>query len=89
MKTSRSVLGAAFRYKLDVHSKNGGLKYSLNSHPEGMTVDDAGTIAWKAVAQQTPADVNVRMTIRDAAGRSVSYAFTFRVFAEDAANLGG
>jgi hypothetical protein len=40
--------GALFSYRMDVHSRADGLRYTLESGPKGMTVSDDGVVRWRA-----------------------------------------
>ena len=52
--------------KVEVKSKAGGLKYSLETPPPGMTVSADGTVTWDVPADFAQPDVEVSLTVRDA-----------------------
>ena len=73
-----AVLGADYTYPIQIKSKKGGVKYRVESGPDGMKVA-GGVVAWKVPAnfQEGPADVI--MTISDAAGQEVFHTFKLTV----------
>jgi predicted Zn finger-like uncharacterized protein len=70
--------GSTFRYPIAVKSKKGGLKYKIESGPDGMKVDAAGTITWKIDAAQDLVEEVVLLTITDAAGQEIFHRFRLR-----------
>jgi hypothetical protein len=71
--------GATFTYGMDVRSKAGGLRYTLESGPEGMTVSQAGEVRWKAPERADGRPVRVIITVRSASGKEVQHAFDLTV----------
>jgi hypothetical protein len=74
--TSSAPLGkvsASYRYKMDAVSKAGGVKFKLQSGPEGLTVSGEGEVAWKTPDQ--PADETVIVSMKDASGREMLNTF--------------
>jgi hypothetical protein len=71
--------GSTFTYRLDVKSKAGGLRYKVESGPEGMTVSSAGIVRWRAPDRPDPQPIRVILTIRSASGKEVQHAFDLTV----------
>jgi hypothetical protein len=78
-----AVRGAAFVYPLAVKAKKGGVKYALDSGPEGMKVTPDGRLTWAVPADFAEAQVDVILTVSDAAGQEILH--TFRVAVVNAA----
>jgi hypothetical protein len=76
---SQVAAGATFTYRMDVHSKAGGLRYTLESAPEGMTVSSAGVIRWKAPERPDRKPARVVVTIRSSSGKEYQHAFDVTV----------
>ncbi|HZZ82037.1 MAG TPA: putative Ig domain-containing protein, partial [Gemmataceae bacterium] len=74
--------GTTYQYKLAVKSKKGGLKYKLDSGPQGMKISTDGTVVWKTAADQDLIDESVLVTVSDAAGQEVFHTFKVRVVAD-------
>lgn len=76
--TSRPPVAAAgrgFAYQLAVKSRKGGVKFTLNAGPKGMTLSPAGQLAWEVPHEATTAEAVV-VTITDAGGKEVLHSFT-------------
>jgi hypothetical protein len=71
--------GAAFRFQLAVKSRKGGLKYRLDSGPQGMKVSPAGLVTWDVPADYAERDVSPIISITDAGGQEIFYAFRLDV----------
>jgi hypothetical protein len=71
--------GAAFSYKLDALSKKGGLKFKLESGPEGLTVSPTGQVAWKVPDKPADPEVDVLVTVTDSSGQEVFHNFRVEV----------
>jgi hypothetical protein len=70
------VTGQNFTYTLEVLSKAGGVKYTLDAAPDGMTVSQEGKIAWKVGPRPADGRAPVIVSIRDANGQETAHAFT-------------
>jgi hypothetical protein len=68
--------GAAYSYRLDVRSKKGGVKVTLQSGPEGLKVTPEGVVNWAAPAAQGAAEPEVLLSVRDGSGQEVFHRFT-------------
>jgi S1-C subfamily serine protease len=71
--------GGTYNYAMDVLSAAGGVKYSLESAPEGMTVSAKGKLSWKVPESASGSNVPVVVTIADAGGKEVFHSFTISV----------
>ena len=72
---TRVKAGETYAYRLDVKSKAGGLKYKLESGPDGMTISGGGEVRWDAPAAQAGKSAAVIINVRDAAGKEVFHSF--------------
>ena len=77
-----AVLGEDYVYPVRVKSKKGGLVYKLDAAPEGMTVAKDGTIRWKTPKNFEEPQVDVIMTISDAASQEIFHTFKVAVLKE-------
>jgi len=73
--------GTLFAYRLDVRSKQGGVKVQLESGPDGMKVTPDGRVTWAVPADFGPAEAEVVLTLSDASGQEVLH--TFRIAPAD------
>ncbi|MFO0966319.1 MAG: MJ0042-type zinc finger domain-containing protein [Gemmataceae bacterium] len=71
--------GAPYVYPVDARSKKGGLKYNLDSGPEGMKIDAAGKLTWATPADFADRESTVIITISDAAGLETLHTFRLSV----------
>jgi hypothetical protein len=71
--------GAAYSYQLTVKSKKGGVKYRIDSGPDGMRVSDSGLVQWHVPPGGKEAEQPVVITVRDAAGQEAFHTFTIKV----------
>ena len=60
---------------MDVKSKSGGLKYKLESGPDGMTISGSGELRWDAPAAQAGKTAPVIVSVKDAAGKELLHSF--------------
>jgi len=70
--------GGAYRYQLQVKSKTGGVKFTLDSGPEGMTLSPNGLIKWDVPANIEAGQHGVIITVDDASGQTLLHSFTIR-----------
>ena len=76
---TKAFKGGTFNYQIKVKSRKGGLKYSLESGPAGMTVSETGKVTWPVPTEPTEDDVTVIVNIRNAAGQERFHTFTLSV----------
>ncbi|HEY7423356.1 MAG TPA: protein kinase [Gemmataceae bacterium] len=67
--------GMAYDYRLDVHSKAGGVRCKLEAGPEGMTISPGGRLRWQVPLGHEGRTINVIVTIRDASGKGIQHSF--------------
>jgi predicted Zn-dependent protease with MMP-like domain len=70
-----AVKGQEYAYPLAVKAKKGGVKYKVESGPEGMKVSPEGRVTWAVPKDFAEAEVNVILTVSDAAGQEVFHTF--------------
>jgi hypothetical protein len=74
--TSIAPLGKVstpYRFKLEAASKAGGVKFSLQSGPTGLTISSDGAVAWNAPAK--PAEETVIVSLKDRSGQEALHTF--------------
>ena len=71
--------GAEYTYPLAVKAKKGGVKYKLESGPEGMKVATDGRLTWNVPAGFAEPEVDVLLTISDASGQEIFHAFKIAI----------
>jgi hypothetical protein len=72
---TRVRAGAEYDYPLDIRSKAGGVRCTLEAGPEGMTVSSGGRLRWQVPANQEKKTANVIVTIRDSSGKEIQHSF--------------
>jgi hypothetical protein len=70
---------ATYRYPLAVESRAGGVRFALDSGPEGMRLSDDGSLAWDVPADYTEPSAAVIITVTDASGQEVLHAFEIAI----------
>jgi hypothetical protein len=76
---TQAVKGGAYRYALAVKSKKGGVKYRLESGPDGMRISADGRLTWDVPAGFAEAEAGVIVTVSDASGQEVFHTFKVAV----------
>jgi hypothetical protein len=71
--------GQKYEYQMVVKSKKGGVKYKLDSGPEGMTLSDTGMLTWNAPRFARTGKQDVIISIRDAAGQERFQTFSISI----------
>lgn len=69
--------GRELKYQVQVLSKRGGVKFHLDSGPEGMIITPGGLLRWSVPTQYPEKEEHVIITLSDATGQEVFH--TFRV----------
>jgi len=77
--------GQLFEYDLSIKSKQGGVKCSLESSPDGMTLTPLGSVRWRVPVQPELDLVSVVINVEDASGQSVFHTLTLKLEDPDAA----
>jgi hypothetical protein len=67
--------GKELTYQLQVLSKRGGVKFNLDSGPEGMTMTAGGLLRWSVPAAYPGKEEHVIITLSDATGQEVFHTF--------------
>jgi hypothetical protein len=68
---------SSYVYQIQVESKRGGAKFSLESGPKGMTISPSGKLTWKANTKANEVDVIVKIT--DASGQEIFHTFRINI----------
>jgi hypothetical protein len=71
--------GRPYRYPIAAQSKKGGIRFSLDSGPAGMTISRDGVLSWQVPANAEPGPIGVIVTIEDASGQNVFHTFNVQV----------
>ena len=72
--------GKAIEQQIEARSKAGGLKYTLVSGPNGLTVSPTGRLSWPSPRLQSVGDVvKAVVAIKDSSGQQYSHAITIRI----------
>jgi S1-C subfamily serine protease len=69
-----AVAGKPFSYRLDIRSRNGGVKVKLESGPDGLQVSQQGQVTWSVPADFKEAVADVLLTLSDASGQEVFHS---------------
>jgi hypothetical protein len=77
--------GLEYNYSIQVKSKQGGVKFHLDSGPAGMTITDLGRIAWSVPAHFDDRQASVIVSIKDASGQEIFHSFSIHNLAMNAA----
>ncbi len=71
--------GKAYEYALKVQSRKGGVKYELNSGPDGMAISPEGKLSWNVPGDFAEDEATPVVLVKDAGGQEVFHTFTIRV----------
>jgi hypothetical protein len=74
-----ALKGQPYTYQPDVKSKRGGVKVSLDSGPEGMTIDGSGSLHWNVPDSFAGASAGVILSVKDASGQEIYHTFNVAV----------
>ena len=75
----RAEIDKDYRYSMEVLSGSGGVKYALESGPEGMTISTEGEVHWKVPADAAGTNRPVVVSLADAGGKEAFHSFTIAV----------
>ncbi len=75
--------GRTFNYPIEAKSLKGNIEYRLERGPEGMAVDAAGKVTWKAPRDFDRPEVEVAIQLKDASGLETSHAFQLAILGHD------
>eukprot|EP00752_Nemacystus_decipiens_P015699 g14012.t1 len=79
MAPGEAKIGATYSYEVKVKSKRGGVKYSLDTGPEGMRISSRGLITWRVPRSVKEESHKVIASISDASGQSIFHTFSIEV----------
>ena len=82
---TQAVKGRTYTYPLVVKSKKGGVKYKVESGPDGMKVSPDGRLTWPVPADFGQAELDVIVTVSDASGQEIFHTFKIAVADKGAA----
>jgi hypothetical protein len=68
--------GATYRYSLAVKSKQGGVKYRVESGPQDMKISDTGLITWDVPRSASETELDVLLSISDKSGQEIFHKFS-------------
>ncbi len=74
-----ATTGEQYSYRLTVASKRGGVKYRLESGPEGMKIAADGLIQWKVPGGESGKEESVIISVTDASGQEIFHTFKVQV----------
>lgn len=66
-------------YKIEVKSKRGGVRFKLESGPDGMLLGDSGELVWAVPADIVEARVAVIVSITDSTGQEIYHNFDLKI----------
>jgi hypothetical protein len=69
------VAGTTFTHELDVKSKKGGVKFKVESGPDGLSVSPDGKLTWAVPSGLVGKDVEITFVIADASGQEKRQSF--------------
>ncbi len=75
----QTFIGQALRYQIEVKSKADGVKYRLETGPQGMTVSPSGLVTWNAPSGFAEPQVQAIIAISNSAGKEILHSFRVRV----------
>jgi len=67
--------GSTYSYAIQVKSKRGGVKLSLDSGPDGMTLSPEGRISWHVPPSLKEVEVPVIVSVKDASDQEIYHSF--------------
>ena len=71
--------GSTLTYAIAVKSRRGGVRCTLDSGPEGMTLSDDHKLHWSVPAGEPVGRQGVIVTIKDASGQEVLHSFNIAI----------
>jgi hypothetical protein len=75
--------GESLSYRISVQAARRGIKFKLETGPEGMTVSKSGEVKWKVPVDVTADTFVAAVSIRDRAGNEILHAFELAVVKDD------
>jgi hypothetical protein len=71
--------GEHYSYQIQAQSNRGGIRFNLDSAPQGMTLTKDGLLQWTVPKTFEPPSTNVVVSLRDAAGNESLHAFEIQL----------
>tara|TARA_R110000868_G_scaffold306224_2_gene567346 strand:- start:53744 stop:57679 length:3936 start_codon:yes stop_codon:yes gene_type:complete len=71
--------GKLWKYQIKTVSRKGGVKYELQSGPQGMEISDTGLLTWQVPADIVEPELNVIVQLKDDSTQQLSHRFTLFV----------
>ena len=81
--------GKQYHYQANVQSKRGGLKFSIESGPDGMMVSPEGRVSWLVPNDMPDSQVKVILSVHDSLGQEVFQVFDLSLSGTSAPGLAG
>lgn len=79
MPPHRVRAGETLSYEIRARSRAGGVRFTLESGPRGMSVSRKGVLTWRVPDDAAGRQVAVIVSVRDASGREVLHSFRLDV----------
>jgi len=76
---TQTSTGSRYSYQITAESNAEGVKYKLESGPEGMTLSDSGQLRWKVTKRPIGGIAKVIVTLSDASGKEAFHSFDIAV----------
>ena len=76
---SKIPAGELFEYQIEVKSKRGGVKFSLEAGPEGLKISERGKLTWQVPYRAEGKVESVITTISDDSGQQKFFTFKLQV----------
>ena len=76
---TQTSTGSRYSYQITAESNAGGVKYKLESGPEGMTLSDSGQLRWKVTRRPIGGIAKVIVALSDASGKEAFHSFDIAV----------
>jgi hypothetical protein len=73
------VKGSSCFYQIAVQSKKGGVKYRLETGPQGMSLNPTGLISWQVPQNFDGPETTVIVAITDNSGQEILHTFRIRI----------
>jgi hypothetical protein len=71
----RAKKGSTYEYSLNVKSRKGGVKYRIESAPDGMQISSNGKLSWQVPLEFAESEISVIISVRDAMGQEIFHTF--------------
>ncbi|MFT5855075.1 MAG: hypothetical protein ACI8XO_002323 [Verrucomicrobiales bacterium] len=72
-------IGTLFSHQVTAASSSGGIKFKLQSGPEGLAVNDTGLVRWNVPTNMRGQKESIILSLSDSEGRERFYTFTIQI----------